>query len=403
MGAEMGIAPESVGGLIQAARLYGDSAAGRDGEVLAGTVVGKTRREAVWGYLQRVFGLNDGSNGGPNDRDGEMERAGGLRMTRAFSAKGLVKRLVLGEALVQESAVAIREPQDEIAVWLYGAGPARDITHLHSIACASPFTVCIPFSSMEVIHRECGGSNVSIELRERAGTERLLGKISLKFSSAVQSGGACLALFHARSCESYCLPKVRFWAHYLQQAYWRWRDKKVPTVRMSLTDGHAMMIMFICPRPVVLVTTLEGRGGNMFPMRLMGDLGEGYFSFSLNNERQASHCVMRAGRVAVSSIPFEEAGTVRKLEEHPMKASVEWSELPLRVKGCRCFGGPVPGFALKVRLVKVETVKELGSHTFFVGKITHEETYGEGAHFYVVHGMYQRLRGATGAAVATGG
>jgi hypothetical protein len=129
-----------------------------------------------------------------------------------------------------------REPQDEIAVWLHGAGAARDVTQLHSIACASPFTVCISFGNMEATKKECGGNKMSLELRERDGAQRLLGKIGLRFSTAIQMGQMSLGLFHARSCAGYCLPKARFWAHYLQQAYWRWRDKKVPNVRMSLVQ-----------------------------------------------------------------------------------------------------------------------------------------------------------------------
>jgi flavin reductase (DIM6/NTAB) family NADH-FMN oxidoreductase RutF len=315
-------------------------------------------------------------------------------MAVSTSIKGLVKRLVLGDALAQQASVALCEPQDEIVVWLHGAGPARDVTQLHSVACVSPFTVCIPFRSREGIEKECTGNDVSLELRERGGEQRLLGKIRLKFSTVVQSGGICLALFHARSCVSYCLPKVRFWAHSLQQEYWRWRDKTNPNVRMSFVDAHAMMVMSICPRPVVLVTTMEGESGNMFPMNLLGDMGDGYFSFALNSKKQASHCVKRAGRVALSSIPFEKAGAVRQLGKQHLKASIDWKELPFRVKDWKAFGGPVPEFALRVREVRVETVKELGSDTFFVGRVLHEKTFTEGAQFYTVHGIYQRLRAA---------
>jgi flavin reductase (DIM6/NTAB) family NADH-FMN oxidoreductase RutF len=312
----------------------------------------------------------------------------------ASSIKELVKKLVLGEALAQQSTVAIREPQDEIAVWLRGVGAARDVTQLHSIACASPFTVCISFSNMESIKNECDGNKVSLELRERGGAQRLLGKIGLRFNTAIQMGQISLGLFHARSCASYCLPKARFWAHYLQQAYWRWRDKKVPNVRMSLIDGHAMMSMFICPRPVVLVTTMEGQRGNMFPMNLMGQLGCGYFSFALNSERQASQCVKRAGRVALSSIPFEAADAARQLGKHHRMASIEWKDLPFPVKDWKGFGGPVPEFALRVREVEVEAVKELGSHTFFIGRTLREELYSDREYFYMVHGMYQAWRAA---------
>jgi hypothetical protein len=66
--------------------------------------------------------------------------------------KRMLKRLLMGdEALPQEVTVAICEPQGEIAVWLYGRGAPRDVTHLHSIACASPFTVCLPFDCIEVL------------------------------------------------------------------------------------------------------------------------------------------------------------------------------------------------------------------------------------------------------------
>jgi flavin reductase (DIM6/NTAB) family NADH-FMN oxidoreductase RutF len=310
--------------------------------------------------------------------------------------KRLLKRLLLGnEALPQEITVAIYEPQREIAVWLHGGDAPRDVTYLHSIACASPFTVCIPFGSIEALERHYGGDRAFLEVREQAGSQRLLGKIGLRYSTAISAGESCLGLFRARSCVNYCLPKIRFWGHYLQQAYWRRRDKKVPNVRMSATDAHAMMVMFICPRPAVLVTAMEEDGGNLFPMNLMGHLGDGYFSLALNSERQASQCVKRSGRVALSSIPFEKAGVARQLGKHHLQSSIDWSQLPFRLKNSSRFGVPVPEFALRVRELEVQTVEELGSHTFFVGRILHEEIYADGPNFFMIHGIYQRVR-ATG-------
>jgi flavin reductase (DIM6/NTAB) family NADH-FMN oxidoreductase RutF len=317
-------------------------------------------------------------------------------MAGSSSMKRLLKRLLLGnEALPQEITVAIYEPQREIAVWLHGGDAPRDVTYLHSIACASPFTVCIPFGSIEALERHYGGDRAFLEVREQAGSQRLLGKIGLRYSTAISAGESCLGLFRARSCVNYCLPKIRFWGHYLQQAYWRRRDKKVPNVRMSATDAHAMMVMFICPRPAVLVTAMEEDGGNLFPMNLMGHLGDGYFSLALNSERQASQCVKRSGRVALSSIPFEKAGVARQLGKHHLQSSIDWSQLPFRLKNSSRFGVPVPEFALRVRELEVQTVEELGSHTFFVGRILHEEIYADGPNFFMIHGIYQRVR-ATG-------
>lgn len=307
--------------------------------------------------------------------------------------KSLVKWLLLGnETLPQQVTVAIYEPQDEIAVWLHGAGAPRDVTHLHSIACASPFTVCLPFGSAEALEKECGGDKAWLELRERRGAERLLGKVGLRYSASIPAGETCLGLFRARSCVNYCLPKIRFWAHYAQQAYWMRRDRKVPNVRMSATDAHAMMVMFICPRPVVLVTAMEGQKGNLFPMNLMGELGGGYFSLALNSERQASKCVKRAGRVALSSVPFEKAGVARQLGKHHLQSSIDWNQLPFRVKRSGRLGFPVPEFALRVVELEIQSVEELGSHTFFVGKILQEVTYAGGANFFMIHGIYQSVR-----------
>jgi flavin reductase (DIM6/NTAB) family NADH-FMN oxidoreductase RutF len=310
--------------------------------------------------------------------------------------KSLLKWLVLGnETLPQQVTVAIREPQSEIAVWLYGKGAPRDVTHLHSIACASPFTVCIPFDNLEKLKEQYGGDKAVLELRERAGSQRLLGKIGLRFNMTIPAGESYLGLFRVKSCVNYCVPKIRFWGHYLQQAYWRWRDKKVPNVRMSATDEHAMMVMFICPRPVVLVTTMEENGGNLFPMNLMGHLGGDYFSLALNRERQASACVKRSGRVALSSIPFEKADLARQLARHHLQASIDWNQLPFHVKDSSGFGVPVPEFALRVRELEVQDVEELGSHTFFVARILHEEIYADGPAFFMIHGIYQRVRTAS--------
>jgi ubiquinone/menaquinone biosynthesis C-methylase UbiE len=56
IGAAMNTERDSDGGTIQAAQLYWDSAADKYEEVFSGTLIGKTRREAVWRELERLFG-----------------------------------------------------------------------------------------------------------------------------------------------------------------------------------------------------------------------------------------------------------------------------------------------------------------------------------------------------------
>src|SRR5436305_12436140 len=136
-------------------------------------------------------------------------------MAAASSVKESVKRLLLGaKTLPQQVTVAICEPQDEIAVWLHGREGPRDVTYLHSIACASPFTVCIPFEGVDELERQGGRDKMSLELRERRGAQRPVGKIRRRYEKTIPVGESLLGLFQARSCVNYCMPRVRFWAHH---------------------------------------------------------------------------------------------------------------------------------------------------------------------------------------------
>jgi hypothetical protein len=62
---------------------------------------------------------------------------------------------------------------------------------------------------------------------------------------------------------------------------------------MTARSVSAMTVLFSCLRPVVLVSVTLGNGGNIFPMNLMGPIGNGYFAFALNSRRRAALFVAR--------------------------------------------------------------------------------------------------------------
>ena len=120
-----------------------------------------------------------------------------------------------------------------------------------------------------------------------------------------------------------------------------------------------MAVLFICPRPVALVTaTFEDRG-NMFPMNLMGSIGNGYFAFALNNTRPASHLVKRAGRIALSTIPLEHAELARRFGRNHKLEYSNWNELPFPTKLSPVLHIPVPCFTLRVREMEIEANRKL--------------------------------------------
>jgi flavin reductase (DIM6/NTAB) family NADH-FMN oxidoreductase RutF len=152
------------------------------------------------------------------------------------------------------------------------------------------------------------------------------------------------------------------------------------------------MVFFICPRPVVLVSVAHGEKGNIFPMNLMGPLGNGYFAFALNSARQAAPLVERAGKLALSSLPIDQFAVARQLGKNHRREFVDWNQLSFETKKSTALALPVPRFALRIREMEVEAVRRLGSHTLFVARILGEEHWAEGAQCFMIHGIYKAWR-----------
>jgi hypothetical protein len=164
---------------------------------------------------------------------------------------------------------------------------------------------------------------------------------------------------------------------------------------MSFLERRAVMVMFIRPHPVVLLSLCNESGGNIFPMNIMGDLGSGYFSLALKESRLAAHLVERAGRVAISNVPLSQTSVALKLGPNHRKPFINWNELPFATKLSSSFDIPVPTFSHRVRELEIEAVHRLGSHMFFVARLVSDEISPEPAGLCIVHGFYQgwRLRG----------
>jgi flavin reductase (DIM6/NTAB) family NADH-FMN oxidoreductase RutF len=300
-----------------------------------------------------------------------------------------VKRIVLGKLYQpQQCNVGIHDPQPEIRVWLHGLGAPRDVTFTHSIACASPFTICIGGGPWP--RDRTPGERLTLQFRERDDEKRLLAELALFDTATIPTNGPELHLFQVESCKNYCLPKGRLWAHYLHLAYQQSRSSS--HIRMSACEAHAMIAAFICPRPVVLVSAVAGNRSNIFPMNLLGHLGDGYFAFALDSTRLAAPLVADAGSVALSTIPMEHCEVARQLGKHHKLETISWNQLSFPTKPSTAFSIPVPGFASRVIETQIETTRNLGSHTFFVARVIRDERRSDGAQFFMVHGIYQSWR-----------
>lgn len=318
-------------------------------------------------------------------------------MSLIGQSRRVIKKLMFGDTLLPQAfTIGLMEPQEEVTVWLHGMGSPIDVTRRHSMACADPFTVCIAFNEKERLTERERGS-LSLKFCERGGQRRVLGEIALnsKRTPDTLPTGWQLVLFGARRSANYCLPTAHIWAHYLLHRYSLWRKVDWAGIKMSFLERRAVMVMFIRPHPVVLVSLESEAGGNIFPMNIMGDLGQNYFAFALKNSRLAARLVERAGRVALSGVPLSQTSLAYRLGVNHGKPAIDWNELPFATKASTRFKIRVPVFALRVREMEIEMVHNLGSHTFFVARIIHDERFAEDVGLCIVHGFYQswRLKG----------
>jgi flavin reductase (DIM6/NTAB) family NADH-FMN oxidoreductase RutF len=303
-----------------------------------------------------------------------------------------LKRMLLGETnLPQQCTVGIQDPQREVSVWLHGIGGPRDVTFEHSIACASPFTICIGGKDWQL--RDTGESP-TLEFREHDGEGFLLAELGLRHTATILTDGQAIHLFQVDRCRNYCLSPGRLWAHYLHHAYLRWRSTS--HIRLTACEAQAMTASFICPRRVVLVSAVWGDRNNIFPMNLLGSLSDDYFAFSLDSTRLAAPLVAGAGMVALSGIPVGRAEVAQQLGKNHKKESVAWSQVPFSTTPSTALGIPVPCFASRVIELQLETTCNLGSHTLFVSRVIRDEHRAAGEQFFMVHGIYQSWRSTHG-------
>lgn len=330
-------------------------------------------------------------------------------MRAAARARKTLKRLVFGPPdYPQQVIVGMREPQQEVIVRLRRAneprGSGRDVTQVHLMACASPFTVGIGTDAGAAAGESANAQGAYVlEFWESEGNRELLGEIMLRHSRFVSSqaaietgaGGTALQLLEAVGSRNYCLRPRHIWARYAEYAYYRWKHPS-PDVEMRARDVHAMCVFYNCPRPVALVSVSDGASTNIFPMNLMSAYGAGQFAFALNTGKPVTLLVERARRIVLSTVPFSQAKAAYSMAPNHKKDSIDVAQLSFAVRRSAEFGFPVPEFALRVREMEVEAIERPGSHTLFLSRVLRDE-YCEASgaaapQFFTLHGIYKARR-----------
>ncbi|NII73963.1 flavin reductase (DIM6/NTAB) family NADH-FMN oxidoreductase RutF [Dyella sp. SG562] len=285
--------------------------------------------------------------------------------------------------LPQWSAVAVVPAAPLVTAALRWDGQAVDVTADHTVASLHPLTIA---SSVD------GGARPVLEYRDGA-SGRLLGRLQLVRDSSLAAGVAPLAFYRVEAGEHRCLAwPLRPWNAWLQN---RGMAKHAASNHLNMPPAAAqqLMIAYLCPRPVVLVSVAAEEHRNIFPMDLIGPLERsGLYSLALRSTNVSEPVLRDVRKVALSHVPAAMKGMVYKLAAHHRQPPQDWNGLPLPLRPSREFGIPVVAGALRIQELAIVHSQIIGSHTFFLARTISSEDREEAAQLHHTAGFHQAYR-----------
>jgi flavin reductase (DIM6/NTAB) family NADH-FMN oxidoreductase RutF len=303
--------------------------------------------------------------------------------------------------LPQWSAVALRDPQDVVDVVWTSRNRRLDVTHHNVVAALQPLTIAI--GSKAVMDGDgLTGTAAALEFVDRI-TGGVLGSLNLGTARRVEAVPAALTLFEVTGGADRCLGWAR---RTLDNGLRQMRGQRIADPYNFSMDPDALrqlLVFYICPRPVVLVSVEDGQHSNIFPMDLIGPVGPDLFTLALRTTSQSVATMCSARQMAISSVPASHRETAYRLGTHHRRTKVDWSTLPFGVVRSPAFGLPVPHIAARIRELEAEHVETIGSHTFFVTRVVSDTGPTDRPLLHHTGGWHQHLRATRGHAFPVAG
>jgi flavin reductase (DIM6/NTAB) family NADH-FMN oxidoreductase RutF len=289
--------------------------------------------------------------------------------------------------LPQWSPVAIVPPFQAVTATLHWGGKTADVTADHTVASLKPLTIATSLDA---------GERAVLEYTDSA-TGKLLGVLHLLRAGLVTAESTSIALYHVEAGKHRCLmwPR-RSWNAWLQNRSML-KNRSSNHLNMEPAAAQQLMIAYLCPRPVILVSVDAPSHQNIFPMDLIGPLERsGLFSLALRSTNVSEPTMREVRRIVLSNIPAAMKGAVYKFSEHHKQPLQDWEALPFPTHSSREFGVPAVAAALRVQELSIVHSQVIGSHTLFLGHVISDEHWAEGTqlhHTAGFHQAYRRMRG----------
>ena len=292
--------------------------------------------------------------------------------------------------LPQWPPVALRDPQPFVQACLVTDRGEFDVTRTAVVAALRPLTLAVgldaPLTAAIEARSQPQLRFVDLE------SHRIVGTLQLQHVRNWNTAGAIIGLFEVRGGAQRCLRwPYRPWNHWLQNRRMR-RQSDATNFAMPPEAVQQLMIFYICPRPVVLVSVDDRTHSNLFPMDLIGPVSADRFTLALRSTSPSISTMKSARRVALSDIPAGDYATAYKLGIHHKSAMVDWHQLPFDIRQTRDFQLRYPVIALRVRELEILDCDSIGSHTLFVTRVASECSFTPDPQLFHASGIYQHFR-----------
>jgi flavin reductase (DIM6/NTAB) family NADH-FMN oxidoreductase RutF len=284
----------------------------------------------------------------------------------------------------QWAVVALPPRQALITVEFETAHSIKDVTSSHMLAALAPVTIAI--AGMSAI------SDGRLTFRD-SHTGALLGWLRLRRVAET----ADIGLFEVEAGDHACVGwPLRPWNRHLQGRAQRGFNQPGNFAMEPAALQH-LMIAYICPRPVTLVSVEAPDHANLFPMDLIGPLGGDRFALALRETSRSVETMRSTRRVVLSDPPAGWRETVYGLGVHHKRPLIDWSALPFATTPTERFGMPAVTGALRIRELAVEQDRAIGSHRFFVGRVVSERVLDDAPQLFHTAGFHAHFRQRHGA------
>lgn len=278
--------------------------------------------------------------------------------------------------------IGLAGDQQLIDVRLRSSGHSVDVNSNHVIVSLVPLTIAVG----------CEGiSRGELGFFDRD-TGRELGTLSLRSAPGAGAAESGTSILEVAGGKHACLPAgLRTWQRLLQA-----RFRHDAGFHMSNTAVQHLMLFYLCPRPVVLVSVDDGVNNNLFPMDLIGNLRDG-FTLALRSTSPSVATMRGSRRVALADIALRLQHTAYALGKHHRLAQIDWSSLPFESARSAEFGLRVPVDTERIRELSIVSWREVGSHTFFTCRVVSDRTLASGPRLHHTCGIHRAYRQRAGA------